>query len=111
MIETGLSPLAAPTARTALGLPMDRARSPYETVWPNGMTVSSVQTWRWNSVPESCSGRSNSFREPSKYSDICLTPSAHTTVEVTSDRRSSTKKSEVIPSFVPPTSMRPIGES
>lgn len=70
-IGHGFAPFAAPTARKAVGLPIRRASSPYETTSPNGILRSSAQTDCWNGVPVGASSTSNSRRSPRKYSSSC----------------------------------------
>lgn len=49
-IGSGLAPRARPTARTARGLPIRRASSPYEITSPAGILAASANTRRWNVV-------------------------------------------------------------
>src|SRR6266853_1526689 len=52
MIGIGFAPHAAPTARTAFGLPIFLAIHAYERVSPRGMASMACQTFCWNGVPE-----------------------------------------------------------
>jgi hypothetical protein len=77
IIGIGLRPFAAPTARTAFGLPIRSAISEYDDVSPYGIFCSASSTLSWNSVPLSFSARSKSRRSPAKYSVSCWRAAAN----------------------------------
>ena len=52
---TGLEATAVPTARDAPGIPIRRAKSPYEVTHPGEIASSARQTLIWNGVPRRCS--------------------------------------------------------
>ena len=72
MIRSGFFRTALPTACAARGWPIRRARSPYVTVFPKGIRLSSSQTFLWNAVPARCSFKpENPLPFPPKYSLSC----------------------------------------
>ncbi len=71
MIAMGFAWFAPPTARTAAGLPMRRASSPYDHVEPYGMERSMFHTESWNSVPIRCTGTVKWRNSRLKYAASC----------------------------------------
>src|SRR4051794_25856667 len=71
-IDSRLSPLARPTARTAEGEPMRRASSAYEHVVPAGIVSSAFHTRDWKSEPVSITGVSNTCRTGKVFVELAL---------------------------------------
>lgn len=76
----GFAAHALPTALDALGCPDMSATSPYVRVSPYGILSRASETSMAKPVPVRSSGRSNDLLPPDRYSPICASASARTSV-------------------------------